>query len=77
MTDQNPDNKSAFPARNAGFFSSLLTSLLRDMMKLVMIFALGTVGGAAICLYYGFPIVFSFVCGIAIFAIAVAAFMSS
>jgi hypothetical protein len=43
----------------------------------VIIFALGTLGGAVICLYYGFPLVFSVVGGISIFAFAVAAFMAS
>jgi|APEBP8051072974_1049382.scaffolds.fasta_scaffold36322_2 hypothetical protein len=77
MTDRNPDKKSALADGATGFFSNLVSSILRDLMKLVIIFALGTLGGAVICFYYGFPLVFSFVGGIAIFAIAVAAFISS
>jgi hypothetical protein len=47
------------------------------MMKLIIIFVLGTLGGAAICLYHGYPLVYSFIGGIAIFAIAVAAVIGS
>ncbi len=77
MADQTPDKKSILAEGTTGFFSNLVSSILRDLMKLVIIFALGTFGGAVICLYYGFPLVFSFVGGVAIFAIAVAAFISS
>lgn len=77
MSNQDPEKKSAFAEGTAGFWSNLFSSILRDIMKLMVIFALGTLGGAAICLYYGFPLIYSFVGGIAIFAIAVAAFISS
>ena len=77
MSSQHSDKKSALAEGASGFWSSLLSSILRDLMKLVMIFALGTLGGAAICLYYGLPLAYSFVGGIAIFAIAVAAFISA
>ena len=77
MRDQDPEKKSVFAGGTAGFWSSLLHSILRDLVKLVAIFALGILGGAAICLYYGFPLIYSFAGGIAIFAIAVAAFISS
>jgi hypothetical protein len=77
MADHQSNKKTVATNGVAGFWSSLFSSLLRDLMKLIVIFALGTLGGAMICLYYGFPIVFSFVGGIAIFVIAVAAFINS
>lgn len=77
MSDQDSQRKPVRPERAAGFVTGLLTSILRDILKLVVIFALGTLGGAAICLYYGIAIIYSFVGGIAIFAIAVAAFIAS
>jgi hypothetical protein len=61
----------------SGFFVSLLDGILRSMAKLVIIFALGTLGGAAICLYHGYPLIYSFIGGIAIFAIAAAVVISS
>lgn len=75
--DREKDRPDLESKKAGGILAGLLGSIVRDLMKLVIIFALGTVGGAAICLYYGFPLIFSFVGGIAIFAIAVAAFIAS
>ena len=77
MTGQKPEQNHASVGGTTGFFRNLFGSILRDLIKFVIIFALGTLGGAVICLYYGFPLVFSVVGGIAIFALAVAAFMAS
>ena len=59
------------------FFMRLIEGIIRDLVKLVVIFALGTAGGAIICLYYGFPLVYSVLGGAAIFVIVVAAFLAS
>jgi hypothetical protein len=56
----------------SGFFASLLKGILRDLMRLVMAFALGTAGGAAICLYYGAPLILSFIGGIALLGLFLA-----
>jgi hypothetical protein len=77
VTDQKPEQNHVSVGGATGFFRNLFGSILRDLIKLVIIFALGTLGGAVICLYYGFPLVFSVVGGISIFAFAVAAFMAS
>jgi len=76
MGENNPPSGKANPERS-GFFMSLLQGIVRDIVKLIVIFALGTAGGAIVCLYYGFSLAYSVVGGIAIFAIAVAAFISS
>jgi hypothetical protein len=75
--DREKDRPDLESKKAGGILAGLLGSILRDIVKLVVIFALGTLGGAAICLYYGFPLIYSFAGGIAIFAIAVAAFIAS
>jgi hypothetical protein len=56
----------------SGFFATLLKGILRDLMRLVMAFALGTAGGAAICLYYGVPLILSFIGGIVLLGLFLA-----
>ena len=55
-----------------GFFSSLLLGLVRDAVKFIIAFAVGTGAGALVCWYYGIPLVFSFVGGILVLGLALA-----
>lgn len=55
-----------------GFLSSLLMSLLRDAVKFVIAFAVGTGAGAIACWYYGIPLVFSLLGGILVLGLALA-----
>jgi hypothetical protein len=55
-----------------GFFATLLQGILRDLMRFVMAFALGTAGGAAICLYYGIPLILSLIGGVALLGLFLA-----
>lgn len=55
-----------------GFFASLLMSLVRDLVKFVMAFLVGTGAGAIVCWYYGIPLVFSLAGGILVLGLALA-----
>ena len=55
-----------------GFFASLLMSLVRDLVKFVMAFLVGTGAGAIACWYYGIPLVFSLAGGILVLGLALA-----
>ena len=75
--DQDRTKPDINRSRNAGFFGDLIRSIVNSFVKLMIIFMLGTTGGAVVCLYYGFPLIFSVGGGIAIFAIATAAFLTN
>ena len=53
-----------------GFLKSLLVSILRDLVKLVLSFVVGTGAGAIVCWYYGIPLGFSILGGILVLALA-------
>ena len=55
-----------------GFFASVFISLVRDLVKFVIAFALGTGAGAIVCWYYSIPLVFSLVGGILVLGLALA-----
>ena len=55
-----------------GFFASLLMSLVRDLVKLIIAFVVGTGAGAIVCWYYSIPLVFSLVGGILVLGLALA-----
>jgi hypothetical protein len=55
-----------------GFLSSILVSLVRDAVKLIFAFAVGTGAGAIVCWYYGIPLVFSVLGGILVLGLALA-----
>jgi hypothetical protein len=55
-----------------GFFSSLLIGLVRDAVKFIIAFVVGTGAGAIACWYYGIPLVFSLLGGILVLGLALA-----
>ena len=55
-----------------GFFATLLQSLIRDVVKFITAFALGTGAGAIVCWYYGIPLAFSLIGGFIVLGIALA-----
>lgn len=55
-----------------GFFTSLLIGLVRDAVKLIVAFAVGTGAGAIVCWYYAIPLGFSIVGGILVLGLALA-----
>ena len=54
------------------FFKSLLQAILRDIAKIVIGFLIGSAGGMIVCLYYGFPLIFSFFGGVLVLALMLA-----
>ena len=52
------------------FVSSLIGSIVRDAVKFVVAFAVGTGAGAIVCWYYGIPLAFAFLGGILVLALA-------
>ncbi len=57
---------------NRGFFTTLLVGLVRDAIKLIIAFAVGTGAGAIACWYYDIPLVFSLLGGILVLVLALA-----
>ena len=55
-----------------GFLSSFFLSLVRDAVKFIIAFAVGTGAGAIVCWYYGIPLVFSLLGGILVLGLALA-----
>ena len=53
-----------------GFFTSLFAGLVRDAIKLVIAFAIGTGAGAIVCWYYGIPLAVSLLGGILVLGVA-------
>jgi hypothetical protein len=52
--------------------SSFLLALVRDAVKFIVAFAVGTGAGAIVCWYYGIPLVFSLLGGILVLGLALA-----
>jgi hypothetical protein len=63
----NPDDRTS-----RGFFAELLMGLVRDAVKFVLAFAIGTGVSAIACWYYGIPLVFSLLGGILVLGLALA-----
>ena len=68
----NDDQKPEFSRGWRGFFSSLLKGIVRDIVKFVTAFLLGTGAGALICWYYGLPMALAFLGGFIVLGIALA-----
>lgn len=52
------------------FLSDILKSFIGDLLRLVIVFAIGTAAGAAACLYYGFPVGLSLLGGFVALGVA-------
>ena len=55
-----------------GFLSAFFLGLVRDAVKFIVAFAVGTGAGAIFCWYYGIPLVFSLLGGILVLGLALA-----
>ena len=58
--------------KERGFFASLLIGIVRDLLRFVLAFVVGTGAGAVVCWYYGIPLVFALVGGFLVLALALA-----
>lgn len=70
---EDPDTKKEFhEGAVRGFLSSFLLELVRDAVKFIIAFAVGTGAGAIACWYYEIPLVFSLLGGILVLGLALA-----
>ena len=72
MNDSNDPKRRVHGTEDRGFLVTLLTSLVRDLVKFVIAFAVGTGAAAIACWYYGIPLVFALLGGILVLALALA-----
>jgi hypothetical protein len=73
LVHNDPDTEIESHERGArGFLSSLLLGLVRDAVKLVIAFGVGTGAAAIACWYYGIPLGFSLLGGILVLGLALA-----
>ena len=77
MDDQNKPRTVINDGTERGFFASLFMGLLRDAVKMIVAFAVGTGAGAIVCWYYGIPLIFSVIGGILVLGLALALTMDS
>ncbi|MGI9395325.1 MAG: hypothetical protein ACR2OY_11815 [Boseongicola sp.] len=55
-----------------GFFAEIFNALAKSFVVFISAFAVGTGVSAAICLYYGVPLIFSLLGGLIVLGIALA-----
>jgi hypothetical protein len=72
MSDENRSNSKNDDVESRGFLASLLVGLVRDVIKMIVAFAIGTGAGAVVCWYYGIPLAFSILGGILVLGLALA-----
>ena len=72
MNDDNKSNMEPANRNDRGFFAALLMGLIRDAVKLLIAFAVGTGAGAIVCWYYGVPLIFSVIGGIVVLGLVLA-----
>ena len=71
MTEEPKDQPEAEAPTVKGFVSDLVAALVRDAVKLIVAFGVGTGAGAIVCWYYGLPMILSLAGGILVLALAV------
>ena len=72
MIEDNDPQPKIVDGGAGGFFKSLLLGLLRDLVKFVLAFIVGTGAGAVVCWYYGLPLALSIIGGILVLGLALA-----
>jgi hypothetical protein len=72
MSEEQGIDKRPGDETGKGFFATLLLGLVRDAVKLIVAFAVGTGAGAIACWYYGIPMVFALLGGILVLGLALA-----
>jgi hypothetical protein len=72
MNDDNISNTKNDDVESRGFLASLFVGLVRDIIKMIVAFAVGTGAGAIVCWYYGIPLGFSILGGILVLGLALA-----
>jgi len=72
MKDENRSNTINDGVQRRGILASLLMGLVRDAIKMIVAFVVGTGAGAIVCWYYGIPLAFSILGGILVLGLALA-----
>lgn len=72
MNNEPEPKASPDQERPQGVVASFFLSLVRDLFKYVIAFAVGTGAGAIVCWYYGLPMFLSLLGGILVLALALA-----
>ena len=73
MDEGTPGTTNGQEKKSRGFLASILIAIGRQLVKLLIAFAIGTVAGAIFCWYYDIPLIFSLAGGILVVGIALAA----
>ena len=72
MTSDDDKTDQPLKAQPRGFFAEIFNALAKSLVVFISAFAVGTGVSAAVCLYYGVPIVFSLLGGLIVLGIALA-----
>ena len=72
MTDDHSSKAASHDTSIRGFLTSLVAGLVRDAVKLIVAFAIGTGAGAIVCWYYGLPLALSLLGGILVLGLTLA-----
>lgn len=72
MNDDRKEKVEIYEGGIRGFIADFVKSLLRDFVKFIIAFAVGTGAGAIVCWYYGIPLVFALLGGILVLGLALA-----
>jgi len=72
LNDDRKEKVAIYEGGVRGFFADFFKSLLRDIVKFIIAFAVGTGAGAIVCWYYGIPLVFALLGGILVLGLALA-----
>ncbi len=72
MSDEGKADTKSGKMTVRGFLAELLTGLVRDAIKFIVAFAIGTGASAIACWYYGIPLAFSLIGGFIVLGLALA-----
>lgn len=72
MSDENNEKTAYDVVGSQGFFKSVVMGIVRDAVKFVIAFFIGTGASAVVCWYYEIPLVFSLVGGFLVLGLALA-----
>jgi hypothetical protein len=77
MTDKEEETTTRHMDKpTKSILGSLLHDIMRDAVRLLVAFLIGSGGGLIVCLYYGFPLIMSLFGGILVMALMLALFTS-
>ena len=72
VNDERKTQNENGEGQSRGFLVTLLVGLVRDAVKFIIAFGVGTGAGAIVRWYYGIPLVFSLLGGILVLGLALA-----